>query len=103
MAGPRPSLTWSPEALVDLSEIWSYYADAAGPQVADSVIRNIEKAVLLLEDHPFSGRTRDEIRSGLRSIAARPYVVFYRVSVGGAEIIRVLHGRRDIGRIFSVR
>ena len=54
----------------------------------------------LLEDHPFAGRSRDEVRTGVRSIASRPHVIFYRVTDNTIEIIRVLDGRRDIEEIF---
>jgi len=36
-----------------------------------------------------------------RSIAVRPHVIFYRVQDGSAEIVRVLHGRRDLDEIFG--
>ena len=55
----------------------------------------------LLEDHPLAGRARDEVRPGLRSIAALPHIIFYRVTDDAAEIIRVLDGRRDIEEIFA--
>jgi toxin ParE1/3/4 len=101
MAGPRPSILWSPHALADLSHIWSYYADVAGPQIADKIVRDINQACRLLDDHPLAGRARPDIRPGLRSIAANPHVVFYRVTQDVAEIVRVLDGRRDIEEIFS--
>ena len=37
----------------------------------------------------------------MRSLAAIPHVVFYRVKDERAEIIRVLDGRQDIEEIFS--
>jgi len=99
---PRRPLIWSPEALADLSDIWDYYAQAASRQTADSIIRAIGNAVRLLEDHPYGGRTRDEVRPGLRSIAASPHVVFYRVIANEiAQIVRVIDGRRDIDAIFE--
>jgi toxin ParE1/3/4 len=54
-----------------------------------------------LQDHPFAGRARDDVRPGLRSIAASPHVVFYRVRNEVAEIIRVLDRRRDVDEIFA--
>src|SRR2546430_2214436 len=102
MAGGRRPLIWSPEARTDLADIWSYYARAAGPQTADNIIRDIGQACRLLEDHPYGGRPRDEVRPGLRAVVARPHVIFYRVTKDDtAEIIRVLDGRRDIEEIFA--
>jgi toxin ParE1/3/4 len=101
MADRRRAIIWSPQARVDLSEIWDYYAKVAGRQRADMIVREINDASRLIEEHPFAGRSRDEVRPGLRSISARPYVIFYRVRDEVAEIVRILHGRRDLDEIFS--
>ncbi|OCK56121.1 hypothetical protein LMTR3_33715 [Bradyrhizobium sp. LMTR 3] len=55
----------------------------------------------VIEDFPLAGRARDEIRSGLRSLAAASQTVFYRLKSDRPEIVRVLDGRRDIEEIFS--
>ena len=55
----------------------------------------------MLDNHPFAGRDRDEVRPGLGSIVASPHVVFYRVNNDVAEIVRVLDGRRDLDEIFA--
>jgi toxin ParE1/3/4 len=64
-------------------------------------VRDIDQACLLLQDHPFAGRAKAEVRPGLRSIAASPYVVFYRVTNDVAEIVRVIDGQRDLDEIFA--
>lgn len=96
MAPPRRPVIWSPEARADLSEIWGYYAKVGGRNRADNIVRAISDASRLIEDHPLAGRTRDEIRPGLRSIAAHPHVIFYRLRGDVAEIVRILHGKRDL-------
>jgi toxin ParE1/3/4 len=102
MASGRLPLTWSPEARADLSEIWNYYVRAAGRGIADKIIREIGQTCRLLEDHPDGGRARDEVRPALRSVVARPHVIFYRVAGDEvADIVRVLDGRRDIDEIFA--
>lgn len=49
---------------------------------------------------PNMGRGRDELTEGLRSLPVGRYVIFYRHIPGGVEIIRVLHGSRDLDAIF---
>lgn len=100
MAARRRQALWSPEALNDLSNIWDYYARVAGATTADKLFRDIRGVVTTLEEHHFSGRARDEVRSGLYSFATSPHVVFYRVVDDRPEIVRVLDGRRDIDEIF---
>jgi len=72
MAEHKPAILWSPEALADIDHLWDYYAEAAGRDTADRILREIAKAVAVIDDFPLAGRARDEIRSGLRSLAVTP-------------------------------
>jgi toxin ParE1/3/4 len=51
--------------------------------------------------YPAMGRVRDEIDSKLRSFSVGKYLIFYVALPDGVEIVRVLHGARDIETIFS--
>jgi toxin ParE1/3/4 len=101
MAADRRPVIWSLTAREDLREIWDYYSSTATTGIADGVVKRISDACLLLEDHPFAGRSRGELRPQLRSVAATPHVIFYRVASDVVEIVRVLHGRRDVNEIFE--
>ena len=91
---------WSPEAEEDLVAIWRYVAQEASPDIADKQLILIDQATTTLREWPLAGRARDDVLPGMRSLVARPYVVFYRVAGQGVEVVRVLHGRRDIDSIF---
>jgi toxin ParE1/3/4 len=101
MAEHKPAILWSPEAVADIDHLWDYYVQAAGRGTADRILREIAKAVAVIDDFPLAGRARDEVRPGLRSLAAAPQIVFYRLKDDRPEIVRVLDGRRDIEEIFS--
>jgi toxin ParE1/3/4 len=101
MVGHRPPVIWSPEAEADLTDIWNHFAGVAGSKTADTLVRAIAETCRMLEEHPLAGRSRDEIRPGIRSALASPFVIFYRVTDNVAEIVRVLDGRRDIDEIFD--
>ena len=101
MTERRRAIIWSPEARADLSEIWDYYVEVAGRHTADGIVRVITEVCTLLEEHPFAGRARNEVRPGLRSMSASPHIVFYRVNEDVAEIVRVLDGRRDLDEAFA--
>jgi toxin ParE1/3/4 len=101
MAEHKPPIIWSPEALNDINHIWDYYAGTAGRATADKVLRQIAKVVATIDDFPLAGRTRDEIRTGLRSLATSPQVIFYRLKGDRPEIVRILDGRQDIEEVFS--
>ena len=81
--------------------IWDYYVQVASRPTAEKMLREIAKAIALIEEHPFVGRARNEVRPGLRSFAAAPHVVFYRVVDDTPQIVRLLDGRQDIEEKFA--
>jgi toxin ParE1/3/4 len=103
MAEAKRAALWSPEALDDRERIWDYYVRVAGRHTAEKILREIAEVIALIEDHPFAGRARNDVRGGLRSIAAKPHVIFYRVVDDTPEIVRVLDGRQDIEEKFAAQ
>ena len=89
-----------PLAEDDLLEIWVYIA-ADDSDAADRVIDRIEASCQRLASSPLTGSKRDELSSGLRSFVVGRYVVFYAPTSDGIDVVRVLHGARDIGAIFD--
>ncbi len=67
MAENRRQVVWSPEALADLGEIWSYYAEVAGRQTADNIARKDRQRLSdCWKTYPFAAAAlRDELRLGL--------------------------------------
>ena len=91
MAGYRLART----ARRDLADIWDYIAKDS-PINANRFLKMIAKRVHLLGSNPYAGRSRDELRPGLRSFPVGDYLIFYRVRKSLIEIARVLHGRRKL-------
>ena len=90
----------SPRATEDLIEIWSYIADDSAAN-ADAFIDKIYEKMEMVVRQPGSGRRRDELAQGIQSFPLGRYIIFYRVVTGAIEIVRVLHGARDIENIFE--
>lgn len=90
----------TPEALNDLAEIWEYIG-ANNPDAADRLLDNINDKVKLIAESPYIGREREELAPGIRSFPVARYLIFYRPIAGGIEIVRVLHGSRDIDSLLS--
>jgi toxin ParE1/3/4 len=84
-----------PRALLDLADIWSYIAEDSVTN-ADRFAARIDKTFRLLARRPEIGRARPELYPDLRSFVIGKYVVFYLPLKGGVDVIRVLHGARDI-------
>ena len=88
------------EADGDLQEIWLYISQD-DPAAAEKLLSEILSKFELLAEHPLAGRLRPELSATLRSFAAGNYVLFYRPTDKGAEIIRVLHASRDLESQFT--
>lgn len=94
-------IVWSPAAERDLIDIWAYYARVASPELADNLLREIDRVGRSMGESPLLSRDRSELATGLRSVVVRPHVIFFRVSASAVQIARVLHGRRDFPAIFA--
>lgn len=90
----------SDDARFDLDGIWSNIA-ADNVKAADRLIDSVLAQCRRLSIHPHLGRLRYELRPGLRSWAVGNYVIFYAVTDDLLEIIRVLHGARDLPPMFE--
>lgn len=66
-------------ALIDILEHWSYLAMQSGENRADAFVTRLEQRLQLLVRHPYSGKSREELRPGLRSVPLYPYryIIFY--------------------------
>jgi len=95
-----PRVLRKPLARADLLDIWNYVADDS-PAKADRLLDTINKKCQTLARFPKMGRVRNELGASLRSFPVGNYVIFYREVSRGIEIIRVLHGARDIEGIIS--
>jgi toxin ParE1/3/4 len=95
-----PQIRISPRAKSDLTEIWGYIADGSVTNV-DAFIDKLYDTIQLLAKQSSAGRRRDELGPGILSFPFVRYIIFYRASPDAIEIARVLHGARDIHRIFG--
>ena len=87
----------------DLVDIWDHIAEDS-LEAADRWLDALLDKARLLADQPHLGRSRPDLvpdlAPDLRSFPIRAYVIFYRPVTGGVEIIRVLHGARDLDPAF---
>jgi toxin ParE1/3/4 len=90
----------TPTSRKDYRAIWDYIA-ADNPDAADALLRDLDAALETLSNFPHAGRRRHELRPRLRSYPVGNYLVFYRPLRNGIELVRVLHGARDVRRIFK--
>lgn len=72
------------------------YLDARNPAAADRLATAIRDRVERLRHQPLTGRARDDLRPGLRSVVVPPYLVLYRVQPDALLVVRILHGSRNL-------
>ena len=89
-----------PRAKADLVEIWDYIADDSENR-ADAFIETINQKLAVLAERPNIGRARDELGKNIRSFPVGRYVIFYMPIQGGIDVVRVLHGARDLDISFG--
>ena len=96
-----PRVTRRPQAEADILEIWEYIAGDS-ISAADQWVDELHEKMSLWASQPLMGRARDELVPGVRSLTFGRYVVFFEPLPDGIDVVRVLHGSRDIDAIFTL-
>ena len=87
-----------PRAETDLLEIWLFIA-RHNPPAADRLLDRIEAHCRRLARHPGLGRARPDIAPDARAWVVGRYLILYRASGDGIEVVRVVHGARRTDQI----
>ena len=94
----------TPQAGDDLFEIWSYVA-ADSVDATDRVEAAILAACNFLAGAPLCGRYRRDLTEHPLRFWTVPrfpsYIVAYNPATQPLQIIRILHGKRDLRRLFQ--
>jgi toxin ParE1/3/4 len=90
----------------DLIQQWVWYAENAGIEVADRFLQAVDKTLDLLSTQPESGAAFFVRTPELRNIRRFPVsggfgkiLLFYFPLQDGIDIVRVVHGNRDLERL----
>ena len=87
----------TPLAREDLKDIGGFIArESQDRSVAIRFLSSIEQKCQLYVTHPEMGEQRPDFRDDARLFPVGNYVVIYRLIENGIEVLRVLHGSRDI-------
>ena len=102
------TVTQKPRARLDLLEQFVYFGEQGGVDLAERYLAAVEATCRQLLGHPHSGVLYDSGIERLTELRRFPvkgfeaYIIFYlRKQGGGLDVIRVLHGARDIDGIFA--
>ena len=91
----------SPQARLDLIEIWTFIAEE-DVEAADGLLERIHEAILKIAEMPGIGHLREDLADEpLRFWPVHRYLIIYRSEIEPLEIVRILSSRRDIRALLS--
>jgi toxin ParE1/3/4 len=96
-----------PQARLDLLQIFIYIGEQ-NLSAAERFTVAVETDCETLARMPGMGRSRQFLRPELADIRSWPvggfqdYLIFYRPGPAGIDVLRVIHGARDIDQLFKV-
>ncbi len=92
----------------DLIRQWIWYEDNANIEIADRFLAAVENTLGLLATQPESGGSLSVRASDLQGMRRFPVgggfekiLLFYFPLDDGIDLVRVVHGSRDLERLFS--
>lgn len=89
-------VVFTPEAEAHLEELYTYIAEAANAQVAQDYVEALIVHCEALDEFPYRGLARDDIRPGLRTMSFRKRTVIAFAVLGETvAIVGIFHGGRD--------
>jgi toxin ParE1/3/4 len=90
-----PHIHRTKSSLWDYREIWDFIAQD-NPNAADQLLREFDERLLKIADAPFLARSVETLAPNLRCSPVGNYLLFFRPETDGIQLLRALHGRRDI-------
>lgn len=94
---------FSGRARSDLISIWTWIAQRS-PEAATRVTDLVEAAAYQLAEHPWLGHRHRNIANPRYSVfRVKSYLVVYRFTDNVLFVVRVVHGARNLQRIFRSR
>src|SRR2546421_8765604 len=85
----------------DILSIWEHIAER-NARAADRLIQRFYRSFSLLADHPLSGHVRADLtEKPLRFWSVGDYMLVYNPTDKPLEIVRVLHGYRNLASVLK--
>ena len=100
----KPRYVVAPRAARDLVQIWRHVKRESSKETADRVDGVIRGKFTFLAEFPGGGHYRRDLTSeDVRFFPVYSYLIVYRYSAEPVQIVAILHGRRDLGKILPRR
>jgi len=98
---PRLPVVRRPAAARDVLEAVLWLRKERSPRIAEDFVDALEEALDLVSLHPLMGSGEVGIRLGIPGlrhlpVSGTPYILDYVAQERRVDLVRVLHGRRDV-------
>ena len=91
----------SDNADIDVDNIFEYTISEFGVDKAIEYHKGLINLFIQLTNFPEEGKSRREIRDGLRSIVYVSHTVFYRILADHIRIVRILHQSQSSANFYE--
>ena len=96
-----PPVDLDVQAVADLDAIYDYIGiENHSPLAADRFLDALGEKLGLYALQPLMGELRPDLGEGIRIFSFDNYVVIYRPTEDGIDVLRVLEGHRDYPALF---
>lgn len=79
----------------DLLDIWEFIAKD-DPSAANNIVHKLDARSHELLKHPKMGIARNDVAKGMRHLVISSYLILYRIDGEDIEVVRYLHGARNL-------
>lgn len=92
----RRRLVVTPQAHRDLHAIVVWYRKELGAATAAKALRSIRAGFIAATGISRAAARRDDLPEGYYRVVAKAHLVIFRIENDEAQVVRVVHGSRDI-------
>jgi toxin ParE1/3/4 len=83
----------------DISAAYRYIAENS-LTAADKWLSDLYDRFVLVARNSQMGQSRSDLLPELRAVSHGNYVIFFRTRGGDVQVVRVIHGARDVETVF---
>src|SRR5690242_6688695 len=98
MSGHSLPVALSRRAQRDIRLILARTREEWGEEQEARYAEALRRALLTLSDFPESGRAREELGPGYRSLVVERHIIFYQILPSHVFVVRILSGRMNARR-----
>jgi toxin ParE1/3/4 len=96
-----PHVNWSDVAVDDLRAIGRYIGEEQHrPSTAAMIMREIGSHCDYVARAPYTGTARPDLDEGIRITFCKRWVIVFRPSDDGIDVLRIVDGSRDFTQLF---